>query len=106
MQIRISPLYHQLRVDELELTADFLQKQSEEEEVERQERERLREERKAQQEIERERVKLEKEKQHYANALEALVQKGDEEGIQRLHEYLIPATSAYLLGVSDKRCNT
>lgn len=94
MQIRISPTYYQLRVDELELTADFLQKQAEEKEIERQERERMREERKAQQEIERERTKLEKEKQHYVNALEALVEIGNEEAAMRLREQLREVDSA------------
>jgi Domain of unknown function (DUF4041) len=62
MHIRVSPAYYELRVRELELTADFLEKQAEEKEAERVERERLREERKAQQEMERERARLEKER--------------------------------------------
>lgn len=94
MQIQISPAYYQLRIDELTLTADFLQKQAEEKEAERQERERLREERKAQQEIERERAKLEKEKQHYSNALAALEANGDLEGAQRLREQLADVDQA------------
>jgi hypothetical protein len=88
MHIRISTPYLQLRKREIELTADFLQKQAEEKEVERLERERLREERKVQQEIERERVRLEKERQHYANALEALIEKGDDAAAQRLRDQL------------------
>jgi hypothetical protein len=88
MQIRISIPYLHLRVQELELTADFLQKQAEEKEAERMERERLREERKVAQEIERERVRLEKERQHYLNALEALAAKGDEAGVARMREQL------------------
>ena len=88
MQIRIATPYFQSRVRELELTADFLQKQAEEKEAERVERERLREERKVQQEIERERARLEKERQHYANALEALVAKGDDAGAARIREQL------------------
>jgi hypothetical protein len=88
MQIRISTPYEQLRVRELELTGDFLQKQAEEKEAERIERERLREERKAQQELERERARLEKEQQHYANALQVLVAKGDEAGAERLRGQL------------------
>ena len=88
MQIRISPEYYQLRVDELALTADFHQKQAEEKEIERRERERLREERKVQQEIERERAKLEKERQHYSNALTVLESKGDDAGAERLREQL------------------
>ncbi|HKV11206.1 MAG TPA: DUF4041 domain-containing protein [Thermoanaerobaculia bacterium] len=88
MQIRISKPYFQLRVRELELTADFLQKEAEEKEAERAERERLREERKVQQEIERERARLEKERQHYANAFAALVAKGDDAGAARIREQL------------------
>lgn len=88
MNIRIAPEYLRVRVRELELTADFLQKEAEEKEVERVERERLREERKVQLEIERERARLEKERQHYTNALEALVAKGDDAGAARLREQL------------------
>lgn len=88
MHIKISPPYFKVRVRELELTADFLQKEAEEKEAERVERERLREERKVQQEIERERARLEKERQHYSNALEALVAKGDDAGAARLREQL------------------
>lgn len=88
MRIRISQSYYDLRVRELELTSDFLEKKAEEKEVERQERERLREERKVQQEIERERARLEKERQHYANALDVLISKGDTEGAARLREQL------------------
>jgi hypothetical protein len=94
MQIRISTSYHRLRVRELELTSDFLQKKEEEKEAERLERERLREERKVQQEIERERARLEKERQHYANALDALLAKGDEAGVARMREHLAEAERA------------
>jgi hypothetical protein len=88
MQIRISAPYLQLRVRELELTADFLQKQTEQKEAERVERERLREERKVQQEIERERARLEKERQHYTNALNALVANGDQAAAERMRAQL------------------
>lgn len=88
MQIQISPAYYRLRARELELTSDFLQKQAEQKEVERLEKERMREERKVQQEMERERARLEKERQHYSNALDVLVEKGDEAGAARLREQL------------------
>jgi hypothetical protein len=88
MGIKISTPYFKLRVHEIELTADFLQKEAEEQEVERAERERLREERKVQQEIEKERARLVKERQHYSNALDALVAKGDDAGAARLREQL------------------
>jgi len=94
MQIRISPNYLDLRRQELELTADFLQKQAEEKEAERVERERLREERKVQQEIERERARLEKERQHYENALQALIKKGDDAAAERLQAQLADVDKA------------
>jgi len=88
MDIRISGSYHALRVRELELTADHLEKLAQEKEREREERERLREERKAQQEIERERARLRKERQHFVNALQALEAHGDEDGVVRLRAQL------------------
>jgi hypothetical protein len=88
MDIQISQAYHDLRIRELELTADSLEKKAEQKEREREERERLREERKAQQEMERERQRLEKERQLHANALAALQGKGDDDGAARLEEQL------------------
>jgi hypothetical protein len=88
MDIEISAGYHRLRVLELQLTADYVQKLAEEKEHERAERDRLREERKAQQEMERERARLEKERQHYLNALQAVEAKGDEDASTRLREQL------------------
>lgn len=88
MNIRITSGYLDLRVKELQLTADYLEKQARVKEDERAERERLREERKAQQEIEREKARLEKERQHYLNALRSLTAKGDEEAIGRLRAQL------------------
>jgi hypothetical protein len=88
MDISISGDYHALRVQELELTADYLEKRAEEKEREREERARLKEERKAQEEMERERARLEKERDHHVNVLEALLAKGDEEAAERVREDL------------------
>lgn len=88
MSIRITDDYLMLRIKELELTADFIDKQAREKEAAREEQARLREERKAQAELERERQRLEKEKQHYQNALNALRAKGDEEGALRIAHQL------------------
>jgi hypothetical protein len=88
MSIRIADPYHRLRVRELELTADYLEKLAEEKEREREEKARLREERKAQMELEREKAKLDKERQHYENALAALRAQGDLDGVTRLEEQL------------------
>jgi uncharacterized small protein (DUF1192 family) len=88
MDIRIAEAYHRLRLRELELTADYLAKVADEKEREREEKARLREERQAQQEIEREKARLEKERQHYLNARQALLAKGDTDGAARLQDTL------------------
>lgn len=84
MEMRINPEYHQLRLTELELTADFLMKVQQEKEAAREERERLREERKAEMELAAERERLDKERSHLANAIESLRTSGDEAGAAEL----------------------
>ncbi len=78
MEMRVNSDYHQLRVRELELTADFQMKVQEERERAREERELLREQRRAEQELAAERDRLEKERSHYETALAALQAKGDD----------------------------
>ncbi|MGH3374982.1 MAG: DUF4041 domain-containing protein [Actinoallomurus sp.] len=82
MEMRVSPEYHALRIEELELTSDYLFKVQEEREQAREERERLREERKAEQELAAERERLEKERAHYQNTVASLREQGkvDEAG--------------------------
>ncbi|MFD9124309.1 DUF4041 domain-containing protein [Kitasatospora sp. NPDC059571] len=84
MQIRIADEYHDARVRELFLTADYLQKKDEEKETQRELRARQREEEKAQREFDRERGKLEKELQHTQSALQRLQGLGNAEGIAEL----------------------
>jgi hypothetical protein len=72
MEMRISDDFHKFRVEEIELTADYLMKKEEEREAVRAERERLREERKVQAELAAAREKLEKERSHLANVIEKL----------------------------------
>lgn len=84
MEMRVNPDYHQLRVEELELTADYQMKVQEEKEKAREERELLREQRKAEQELAAERERLEKEKAHYESALEQLRAKGDDAAANEL----------------------
>lgn len=88
MSIRVSPEYHQLRIRELELAADYQEMLAREKERAREERERLREQRKFEQEIQRERERLQKEQAHYENALAALEAKGDTDGAARMREQL------------------
>ena len=78
MDMQVNPEYHSLRIEELELTADYLAKVAEEREQAREERERLREEAKAERELAAEREQLEKERSHNENALKTLVEQGRE----------------------------
>lgn len=72
MELRISDAYHALRVQEIELTADYMMRKEEEREAARAERERLREERKVEMELAAAREKLEKERAHLVAVLERL----------------------------------
>jgi Domain of unknown function (DUF4041)/T5orf172 domain len=72
MEMRISDLFYALRIEEIELTADYLMKKQEELEAAREERERLREERKVALELAAEREQLDKERKHLVTALERL----------------------------------
>lgn len=72
MQMQISDAFHALRLEEIELTSDYLMKKQEEREAAREERARLREERKVEAELAEERERLNKERTHLLNALEAI----------------------------------
>lgn len=76
MEMQINPAYHDLRLRELALTADYQMKVQEEREEAREERARLREEQRAEQELRRERERLDKERAHYAAAYQALADTG------------------------------
>lgn len=76
MEMRISDAFHALRIEEIELTADYLVKKEEEREIARAERERLREERKVEQELAAARERLEKERAHLVTVIEKLEASG------------------------------
>lgn len=76
MEMRISDAFHKLRLEEVELTSDYLMKKREEREAAREERARLREERKVQAELKEERARLDKERAHLLNAVTALKELG------------------------------
>lgn len=86
MEMHITDEFHAVRIEEIELTADWLMKKQEEREAAREERARLREERRVQKELEEERARLDKEHAHLLNALQALQAQGksDEELKRRL----------------------
>lgn len=77
MEMRISDRYHDLRIQEIELTADWLMKKHEEKEIEKENRARLREEKRVEKEFAEERERLLKEKLHLENAIRALKEKGE-----------------------------
>jgi len=77
MEMQISARYHDLRIREIELTADWLMKKQEEREAEKDNRARLREEKRIEREFAEERERLTKEKQHLENAIEALRDRGE-----------------------------
>jgi hypothetical protein len=70
MEMRIGDEFHALRIEEIELTADYLMKKEEEKESARAERERLREERKVELELAAARERLEKERSHILTVIE------------------------------------
>jgi hypothetical protein len=92
LKITITKGYHALRIEELHLTADFLQKQEEEKEERRErlreEKERRADEEQARMEIEREQERCEKERAHYDNLLIAARANADRAGIEKAEEKL------------------
>jgi len=72
MEMRIGDGFHALRVEEIELIADYLMKKEQEREAARAERERLREERKVALELAAAREKLEKERSHILTVIEKI----------------------------------
>lgn len=104
MQIEVTDAYHQLRVAELELVADFLSKQADEREAERAERARLKEEEKAQRELAEKRAKLEKEQAHYQTAILALQAKGDTKAVADA-EAKLQQIQAAIAGVIERAAN-
>ncbi len=77
MEMHISDAFHALRLEEIELTADWLMKKEEEKEAAREERARLREERRVEKELAEERARLDKERAHIQNAIASLQQSGE-----------------------------
>ncbi len=104
MKLAVTDAYHDLRVRELKLTADYLAKVAEEKERERENRIRLREEEIARKEMEREREKLEKERAHYESAAKALLAKGDEQAAAQALAHVKEVQKA-IEGVIEREAN-
>jgi len=88
IDLHITPYYHRLRLNELELASRHLQALQIEKELERERREELRQQKQAEAELAREKERLEKERAHYANVMAALIEKGDLEGAGRIKAQL------------------
>lgn len=104
MSIRIAPGYHQLRLHEIQLTADYRARVEEEKEQVREERERQREERAAALEFEREKSRLAKEQAHYQAAMARLTAKGDSGAAAKMQAKLQEIEGA-IVGVEAREAN-
>ncbi|WP_285592045.1 DUF4041 domain-containing protein [Actinomycetospora sp. NBRC 106378] len=104
MHIRIDPGYHSTRVQELELTADYLAKQEEEKERIRAERERQRDEDAARKEFEREKTRLAKEQSHWERVQQKWETQGDEDKVAEAAEKLAEIGEA-IAGVERREAN-
>lgn len=104
MQIEINDSYHNLRIEEIRLTADFLARKEEEKEKQKEERLRLKEEEKAQKEFEKEKEKLNKELMHH----QAVLAKADETGNVKVAEEAkakIAEVESSISGVEERVAN-
>jgi hypothetical protein len=104
MLIAIDDDYHQLRVSEIKLTADYLAMREEEKEKQKEEKLRLKEEEKAQKEFEKEREKLNKELSHH----QAVLAKADETGnVQAAEEAKVKIAEVQngISGVEERAAN-
>jgi predicted nuclease with TOPRIM domain len=88
IDLRITPSYHELRLLELQIAADFQMQLQHEKEAERERLADLREQRRAEQELEAERDRLKKEHAHYSNVAEKLEATGDTAGAERMRAKL------------------
>jgi hypothetical protein len=77
MEMRIADRFHEIRVEEVRLVADYLMKKDEEREQAKEERERLREERRVEQELAAAREKLEKERAHILTVISRMKENGE-----------------------------
>lgn len=105
MSIRVEDRYHKLRIEELELTADYLAKVAEEKERDREIRARAREDELARREIEREQARLAKEQEHHRLAMEALRAQGDDTAADELEAKVAEVQDA-IDGLTRRAANT
>jgi hypothetical protein len=104
MSIAINPQYHELRLQELRLTADFLEKQAQEKEAEKVKREQMKEEAQAQRELAAEKVKLMKELAHHQAVLSQATETGNVDAVTSARAK-IDEINASILSVEEHAAN-
>jgi len=105
MSIAINPQYHELRIQELRLTADFLEKQAQEKETEKVKREQLKEEAQAQRELAAAKAKLQKELAHHQAVLAQAIETGNTAAAESA-EKNITDINASIQSVEEHAANT
>jgi hypothetical protein len=104
MDIRIASDYHNARVQEIRLTADYVGKVEDEKERVRAERERQREEQRARRDFELEKARLAKEQAHYLSVLARLQTNGATTGLADVQTKLTEIQAA-IAGVEAREAN-
>jgi hypothetical protein len=104
MSIRITPGYHRLRFEELELTADYQVRKQQEKEAERDGRAQLRDQAKAAAEMAAALDKLRKEQEHYRNLLGKLDPTTDPDAVAKAQAKL-DEIGASISGVEQRAAN-
>lgn len=105
MGVAIDEAYHELRLEELQLTADHHLRVEQEKEEAREERQRQREEAKAQEEFKRRKKDLLKEQSHYQSLLDRSRANGDEVAALEARERLAEITGT-IEEVEEMAANT
>lgn len=88
IDLSVSDYYHHLRSDELRLASEHLRAVEAAKQLERERRADLREQRILEAEIRKEKERLDKERAHYMNAIQRLLESGDESGAAALRKDL------------------
>lgn len=104
MSIAITDDYHQLRLSEIKLTADYHMKVASERETQRALREEAREQEKVEKELQKAREKVEQERNKYQAALAIAVESGEPAAIAAMEQFVADA-DAKLLDLENRQAN-
>lgn len=104
MAIQITDDYHQLRLDELKLTADYHVKVANERENQRALREEAREQEKVEKELQKAREKIVHERSKYQAALAIAIESGEPDAIANMQKFVAEA-EAKLHDIENRQAN-